>query len=210
MARRRKRARTGLPALSLAPPLGMLVLWGTLHEPLRAGGLLVLLTLGMLIGLTFPALLVSLDKVPMLLIPPRMIARHRTKLIGGSFWSAPVPREQQRSQDIPARVHRAVLRADRYRCAWCGGGGLVKGDLHVDHIRPWRGGGLTAIWNLMTLCSACNLIKCNYWKDRDGFIHYRYGLNSPNLPEAARILRYEKRHRLSPARWVRAGYDLAA
>lgn len=211
MARRRKRARTGLPALSLAPPLGMLVLWGTLHEPLRAGGLLVLLTLGMLIGLTFPALLVSLDKVPMLLIPPRVIARHRTKLIGGSLWSAPVPRERQRSQDIPARVHRAVLRADRYRCVRCGYlGGQVRGDLHVDHIRPWAGGGLTAIWNLMTLCSECNLAKCNYWKDRDGYIHYRYGLNSPLLPRAAAILACEKRQRFNPARWVRAGYDLAA
>ena len=208
MAKRRR--RNSLPALSLVPPLGMVVLWGTLHEPLRAAGLLALLTLGALMGLTVPALLVSLDKVPMLLIPPRVIANHRTKLINGSFFRAPVPRAEQRSQDIPKRVQRAVLRADKYRCVWCGGGGVVKGDLHVDHIRPWRGGGLTAIWNLMTLCANCNLIKCNYWRDRDGFIHYRYGLGSPHLAEAARILNYEKRHRLSPARWVRAGYDLAA
>lgn len=214
MAQRRKRrrkARTGLPVLSVAPPLGGVVLWGVLHEPLRGGGLLALLFLGMLVGVTFPALLVSLDKVPMLLIPPRRIAAHRQKLINGSIWRAPIPRELQKSQDIPARVHRAVLRADRYRCVRCGYlGGQVKGDLHVDHIRPWRGGGLTAIWNLMTLCSECNITKCNYWKDRDGYIHYRYGLDSPLLPEAARILAVEKRQRLNPARWVRAGYDLAA
>jgi len=211
--RKRKRRKSGLPALSAVPPVGMLVLWGTLHEPLRGAGLLFLLFLGMLIGVTVPALLVSLDKVPMLLIPPRKIAAHRQKLINGNIWRAPIPRELQESARIPKRVQRAVFRADRYRCVNCGYlGGQVKGDLHADHIRPWRGGGLTAIWNLMTLCAECNMIKCNYWRDRDGFIHYRYGLDSPNLPKAAAILAREQCIwvRYNPARWVRAGYDLAA
>jgi 5-methylcytosine-specific restriction endonuclease McrA len=209
MARRRRRAR-GFPAASLVPPTAAVAGWGYLHEPFEGKGLLVLLSLGALAGIMMPAFLVSLNKVPMLLIPPKTRARHRARLINGTRWRDPVPRLQQNSQDIPARVHRAVMRADRYRCVWCGGGGVVKGDLHADHIRPWAGGGLTAIWNLMTLCSECNILKCNYWRDRDGYVHYRPGLNSPNLPVAAEILRCERWHRLSPARWVRAGWDLAA
>jgi 5-methylcytosine-specific restriction endonuclease McrA len=33
--------------------------------------------------------------------------------------------------------------------------------LHIDHIVPWSKGGETALENLETLCSECNLGKSN-------------------------------------------------
>ena len=55
-----------------------------------------------------------------------------------------------------ARVRRAVLRRDRYRCRSCG----RAGRLEVDHIRPLRAGGDP--WdpgNLQTLCRSCHVRK---------------------------------------------------
>lgn len=119
------------------------------------------------------------------LVPRRVLARRR---------------QGRERPPVPARLRRAILAADRHRCVFCG----RRADLQLDHIRPWSGGGLSAAWNLAVLCAGCNLAKSNYWKDRDGYVHYRGFPGAGNPVLASAILRAERRRRLSPARWARA------
>lgn len=104
---------------------------------------------------------------------------------------------------IPNRIRDAVYAADRYRCRWCGG---IEGGLQLDHVRPWSLGGLSSLWNLVTLCGPCNRVKSNYWRFRSGHVVYR----AWDATTAAAILAVEKRARCNPARWWRAAWSLAA
>ena len=109
-------------------------------------------------------------------------------------------REGARSARISARLRRMVLAADRKRCVACGSGSQPQ----VDHYRPWAGGGLTALFNLLILCASCNRTKSNYWRDRDGYVHYRPFAGADDRAAAAAILACERRARWNPARWWRA------
>src|SRR5690242_11747335 len=108
MARRRRRSN-GLPLLSLGPPLLAIAGWQYLHEPLRDGGLVTMLTLGVIVGAAVPAVLLSFGDLPKLLVPARWRAAYRRGL----------PREDQRSSYIPLYLRRVVFYADRNRCIWC-------------------------------------------------------------------------------------------
>lgn len=56
------------------------------------------------------------------------------------------------------RLRMAIFKRDSYRCRICGRRPEDHGDieLHVHHIRPWSGGGVTLDDNLITLCSTCH------------------------------------------------------
>lgn len=195
MARRRRRS-SGLPLASLGPPLLAVYGWHSLGDPLHGSGLMVLLVLGVLAGLMVPGILLSLGDLPKLAVPARWRAWYRQG----------ADRGDQRSSYIPLYLRKVVLFADHHQCVWC----HSSDQLQIDHIRPWAGGGLAVLWNLATLCGKCNRIKSNYWRDRDGYVHYRGFKGSVNAAEAANILRCERWRRLSPGRWVRAGFALAA
>lgn len=93
--------------------------------------------------------------------------------------------------------------ADGRRCAYCG----YAGSLELDHVRPWSLGGRSSLWNLMTLCKPHNLVKSNYWSE-DGFSVYRPWKGYSNRNEAAAILSFERRHRWSLIRLIRAAMAL--
>lgn len=59
------------------------------------------------------------------------------------------------------RLRFTVLRRDRFQCSQCGASPAKHPsvELHVDHVVPWSRGGDTALDNLTTLCSKCNLGK---------------------------------------------------
>ncbi len=65
---------------------------------------------------------------------------------------------------IESRLRHEVFKRDEYRCLECG---KTNKDttLHVDHILPVAQGGSDELYNLQTLCQACNLAKSNRkWK----------------------------------------------
>ncbi len=109
-----------------------------------------------------------------------------------------------RSARITARIKRAVLAADRYRCVACG----LAGDLQIDHVMPWSCGGLSSLFNLMVLCGGCNRVKSNYWRWRDGRVTYRGVEGRADERRAAVILAAERRARWNPLRWWRAAIAL--
>jgi hypothetical protein len=167
----------------------------------------VLLFLGMIAGVMAPGALVSVESLPLLLIPDSWRIRWR-----------------KGSDHRPAFrmwLKRAVDAADRHRCCYCG----ARGSLQFDHVKPWSRGGLNALWNLMRLCARCNRVKSNYWVARDGYVFYRPFMDGNKLAAemcresglppgttaeqiAADILRFELRHRWHPGRWIRAGWQL--
>jgi Homing endonuclease associated repeat/HNH endonuclease len=59
------------------------------------------------------------------------------------------------------RLRATVLLRDNCTCRMCGASpAKTPGvSLHVDHITPWAKSGVTALHNLQTLCSACNIGK---------------------------------------------------
>ena len=59
------------------------------------------------------------------------------------------------------RLRAMVLIRDNCVCKMCGRSPVKEPAviLHVDHIKPWSKGGETAIENLQTLCSMCNVGK---------------------------------------------------
>lgn len=67
------------------------------------------------------------------------------------------------SREPSLRLRFRVLLRDNFSCRQCGVSPAKQHgiELHVDHIRPWSRGGETAIENLQTLCSKCNLGKSN-------------------------------------------------
>lgn len=210
MSRRSAPAGASLiPLVSIAPPVAALSGWYYLNEPMRVPGLGALLFAGMILGVLTPGALVSAESVPLLLIPDR--------------WRIWWRRRSERRPALRAWLRRAVYAADRHRCCYCGS----RESLQLDHVKPWSRGGLSALWNMMTLCGRCNRVKSNYWVARDGYVFFRPFMDAGKLaaemcremrlppgttPEeiAADILRYELRHRWHPGRWIRAGWQLAS
>jgi 5-methylcytosine-specific restriction endonuclease McrA len=80
--------------------------------------------------------------------------------------------------------------------------------LHADHFIPWILGGLTALWNLLTLCESCNLTKSYYFVRRNGTIAYPPGASAETLERAGDITETERRRRMHPKRWFRAAYGM--
>lgn len=75
-----------------------------------------------------------------------------------------VPQQPSRGpRDASLRLRFLVMRRDRFACRHCGASPAnVPGvELHVDHVVPWAEGGSTALENLQTLCTRCNLGKSN-------------------------------------------------
>jgi hypothetical protein len=169
--------------------------WARFHEPGHLYGLLACALLALAVLPT--VLLLVAFGVPYLtsgLIPREWRANHRQKYT----------RESQKSARIPAWLVRATKAADRYRCVHCG----RAEHLQIDHVIPWSLGGMTALFNLMTLCDVCNRTKSNYWVRRNGTVCYNpfRGLNRPAV--AAAITRSERRRRANPLRWTRAAHSL--
>ena len=155
-----------------------------MHDPGHLGGLAALAALMLPASLVLVTAGASLRGCAPALVPRAWRIRYRH--------GRPRPA-------IPAWLRRAVLAADRHRCVYCG----CRADLQIDHIRPWASGGLTALYNLAVLCRAHNLVKSNYSRDRDGYVHYRAFPGAADVATAAAILRTECRCRRSPLRWLR-------
>lgn len=81
--------------------------------------------------------------------------------VGPSDNEAPPPfidPAKERAKMSP-KVRYEVIRRDGYRCRACGFGVQDGAHLHVDHIVAIANGGATAMDNLQTLCTVCNLGK---------------------------------------------------
>jgi hypothetical protein len=116
-----------------------------------------------------------------------------------------------KSAQISARQDRMVKAADRHRCVARHLGGCASEPdgrwfFEVDHGVPWIAGGFTWLPNLFLLCFFHNQTKCNWNRDKDGFVHYRPssygGVNDPVL--AAAIRAAELRARRNALRYLRA------
>jgi hypothetical protein len=194
LRRARRRFRVPRPAWILAPG-AVLALWGwiAMNEGGHLIGLLFLLALGIT---AWPSAMLLLVMTPALLQERDAPRKHRIKV-----------RILDRTRPaVPAKMIRIVLFADRHRCVAC----RSRGPFNIDHYRPWGGGGLTALHNMMTLCVRCNKVKSNYWRDDDGYVHYHPFMGSDNSGMARKILSRERRARRSPVRWVRMAWALAA
>jgi hypothetical protein len=128
-----------------------------------------------------------------------------------------------KSAVISASLRRVVLAADRNRCLYCGitareldelpprmslDGKVTRRRVHVDHWHPWQPGGPTTLFNLGTLCDEHNEIKCNYWRQRNGYVWYRYRGNPEMLRLAAEITMYIRWRRWSLFRLWRAAWAI--
>jgi 5-methylcytosine-specific restriction endonuclease McrA len=191
------RTATFGPALGL-PAWG----WMSLGQPLHWAGLGVLTAVALVIwpALAMTVLALNSSVLAGSLVPRRVRARYRERQRERG-----IPRERQRSSYISKRLRRVTYFADRYRCAGCGERGV---RLQVDHVVAWAAGGLTVLWNTMSLCEPCNGIKSNYNRDRDGYEHYHGSRR--DIYRARAILARERRHRYNPLRWTRAAWALGS
>lgn len=189
--------RTRIRTVSFVPPAGLAAWgWQAAREPLHLAGLGGAVALGLM---TWPLLVLAivfgLPACAAALVPRSWRAAHRH-------------REAERGYGrpyIPIRLRRAVLAADRHRCLFCGS----SLSLQLDHVMPWSCGGLSTLWNLVTLCGTCNRVKSNYWcYRRSGREVYRPFRNANNKAKARLILAVERRARCNPARWLRAAWAL--
>jgi 5-methylcytosine-specific restriction endonuclease McrA len=63
-----------------------------------------------------------------------------------------------RSVNLRMRTH--IIERDGEACAECGKKTTL---LHLDHIKPYRLGGIYIEWNLQLLCESCNARKGAKW-----------------------------------------------
>lgn len=164
--------------------------WDVMGQPGNAAGALVLCAVALL---TVPLVLMSLLLAPAalagLLVPHKWRKAHRRRH----------GREHCKSAYIGKRLRRAVLAADRHGCVM--NDEDCSGPAQVDHVRPWSQGGLTSLFNLMTLCRYHNVpVKSNYWPGA----YYR----GDDIEGARRVLATERVARLNPARWLRAAWSM--
>ena len=68
---------------------------------------------------------------------------------------------QKGPRNVNWRLRFIVMRRDNFKCKVCGRSPATDPSiiLHVDHIEAWTKGGRTALENLQTLCSVCNIGK---------------------------------------------------
>ena len=178
--------------------------WRLTGERAHTAGLAALVVVALLV---LPRVLLPLVSTPVrywgpLLAGRRRRARYRQEQRDkyrqdGRGTAAPVEyRAAARSGDFPAWVKQVVMIADRHKCVSCG----ERGRVVADHYCPWAGGGLSILGNAMTLCWGCNSVKLNFWRDRDGYVHYRNKGNPAAMARAAEILAAERRARRNPFR----------
>ena len=74
--------------------------------------------------------------------------------------SAPIQAKRS-TRVISDKLRYQVLKRDNFKCCACGASPAKDPavELHIDHIIPWSKGGETALGNLQTLCSKCNIGK---------------------------------------------------
>lgn len=172
------------------PAAAAFTLWLADNDPAGPLGLAGFTALAVALGVLYPVLLILALQAPGSLVP--------------CAWRAWRRRGHEGRPHIPDWLRRAVYAADSRRCCFCG----YAGSLQLDHVRPWSFGGRTSLFNLITLCQTCNVVKSNYWMTRNGTTFYRPFKGASNVKKAAAILAAERRHRLNPVRWVRAGMAL--
>lgn len=169
--------------------------WFRLHEPGHFMGLMACALLALLV-------------LPTVLLLVAFGVPYFTAGLFPREWRAHYRQGRERGDQVSAYIRawlrRAVLAADRHRCVHCGS----QVRLQIDHVIPWSLGGLTALFNMMTLCGVCNRAKSNYFERRNGTVCYNPfpGVNRRDL--AAAILASERRARLNPLRWTRAAHSL--
>lgn len=75
-----------------------------------------------------------------------------------------IENQKRTGRDLSLRLRWKVLQRDRFTCCGCGASPALNPgvELHVDHVKPYSKGGITALENLQTLCSTCNLGKSNW------------------------------------------------
>jgi len=81
-----------------------------------------------------------------------------------SLMAVSSPDNRRRTPRDPSlRLRFRVLHRDNFTCRGCGRSPATTPgtELHIDHITPWSKGGETALENLRTLCSRCNIGKSN-------------------------------------------------
>lgn len=85
----------------------------------------------------------SLEKIKTLEIDPN--TQHKTK------------------RGINLQLRFIVMKRDNFKCQKCGRSPATDPSiiLHIDHTKAWANGGETALENLQTLCSKCNIGKSN-------------------------------------------------
>lgn len=130
-----------------------------------------------------------------------------------------------KSAVITASLRRVTYAMDRHRCLYCGitaaqlaalpprvgkDGVSRPRCLHPDHRMPWKVGGRTTLLNFGVLCDEHNEIKCNYWRERNGYVWYRYRDNPELMAQAADITRVVIWRSRNPMRLWRAAWALAA
>jgi 5-methylcytosine-specific restriction endonuclease McrA len=113
---------------------------------------------------------------------------------------------------LPAWLRPVIFAADRNRCVachargwpvWAAGQRRMAG-LELDHLIPYALGGLSWLWNFMTLCAGCNQVKSSYWVSESGKVYYGpWGRGDVSV--AAEVYRRELWARRNPLRWLRMG-----
>ena len=77
--------------------------------------------------------------------------------------------DQRRYASCPQR--QRALERDGFRCRYCGTA-VTNETANIDHRIPWRHGGPTRLWNLVTACQPCNKDKSNrnpwHWQQVKG------------------------------------------
>jgi hypothetical protein len=75
----------------------------------------------------------------------------------------PLPDHRTTGREPSLRLRWKILQRDRFTCCACGRSPATTAsiELQVDHVVPWSKSGKTAVENLQTLCSSCNLGKSN-------------------------------------------------
>lgn len=174
----------------LVPGIVTLGLWLAGNDPGGIIGLGAVCAAGLGTGLLWPLAALVAFQAPGSLIPAR--------------WRMWYRRGQADRPHIPDWLRRVVYAADRHACAYC----KSSYQLQLDHIRPWSFGGRTSFWNFMTLCGDCNRVKSNYWQFRDGRVYYAQFMTRGNIRQAQAILAFERRHRRSLLRLIRASMAL--
>lgn len=176
----------------VVPPSGVILGWAGGGAHGAALGFATAVLVGLAFALLWPLLTLLVLESPGALIPARWRMWWRRGAIGRPH--------------IKNSLRRLVYAADGYACAWCHAND--PNDLELDHMRPWSFGGRTSFWNFMTLCGPCNRVKSNYWRFRDGREYYTPFKSAGNIRAARAIHDFERRHRWSIMRLIRASMAL--
>ena len=65
-------------------------------------------------------------------------------------------------KEVRNRARFIIFERDQFKCVYCGQSSIEHGvSLVVDHIIPESAGGDSGIYNVVTSCYQCNLVKAN-------------------------------------------------